>query len=103
MTCVVGGAKCLGEKRLKMKQKSEDEDQNDEVGPGFLDSGAINTETVEDVRGLRALTVLEHLTATPLPMTLAQLAATMQVPKSSLMRLLQSMEAHGYEIGRAHV
>lgn len=50
----------------------------------------------EDVRRLRALTVLEHLTESPYPLTLAQLAVQMNVPKSTLMRLLQSMETAGY-------
>ncbi len=50
----------------------------------------------EDMRRLRALTVLEHLTESTHPLTLARLATLMNVPKSSLMRLLQSMEAAGY-------
>lgn len=53
-------------------------------------------ETNEDVRRLRALTVLEHLAGSARPLTLAQLAALMRVPKSTLMRLLHAMEAHGY-------
>jgi DNA-binding MarR family transcriptional regulator len=50
----------------------------------------------EDIRRLRPLTVLEHLSEASQPLTLAQLAATMRVPKSTLMRLLRSMEAQGY-------
>jgi DNA-binding IclR family transcriptional regulator len=50
----------------------------------------------EDVRRLRPLTVLEILTRSSTPLTLAQLAVQMAVPKSTLMRLLQSMESHGY-------
>jgi len=50
----------------------------------------------EDVRRLRPLTVLELLTESTQPLTLAQLAGLMRVPKSTLMRLLQSMEKHGY-------
>lgn len=56
-------------------------------------SGAASSD---DIRRLRPLTVLEHLSNTSQPMTLAQLAALMRVPKSTLMRLLQSMELHGY-------
>jgi DNA-binding IclR family transcriptional regulator len=40
--------------------------------------------------------VLEHLSEASQPLTLAQLAATMRVPKTTLMRLLRSMEAQGY-------
>jgi DNA-binding IclR family transcriptional regulator len=40
--------------------------------------------------------VLEHLSEASQPLTLAQLAAMMRVPKSTLMRLLRSMELHGY-------
>ena len=79
-----------------MKRNSGKVDQNEEAALDVPDAGTSNTLSNDDIRRLRALTVLEHLTATPLPMTLAQLAATMQVPKSSLMRLLQAMEAQGY-------
>lgn len=50
----------------------------------------------EDIRRLRPLTVLEHLSEASQPMTLAQLSSVMRVPKSTLMRLLRSMEMHGY-------
>lgn len=50
----------------------------------------------EEVRRLRPLTVLEHLSEASQPLTLSQLSSLMRVPKSTLMRLLQSMEAHGY-------
>ena len=40
--------------------------------------------------------MLEHLSEASQPLTLAQLAATMRVPKTTLMRLLRSMEAQGY-------
>ena len=56
----------------------------------------MDEETSEDIRRLRPLTVLEHLSEASQPLTLAQLAATMRVPKSTLMRLLRSMEAQGY-------
>jgi DNA-binding IclR family transcriptional regulator len=54
------------------------------------------TEASEDIRRLRPLTVLEHLSEASQPLTLAQLASMMRVPKSTLMRLLQSMETQGY-------
>lgn len=50
----------------------------------------------DDVRRLRALAVLEHLTESPQPLTLAQLAHLMQAPKSTVMRLLRAMEVEGY-------
>lgn len=50
----------------------------------------------EDVRRLRPLTVLQKLNEASQPLTLVQLAAMMRVPRSSLMRLLRSMETHGY-------
>jgi DNA-binding IclR family transcriptional regulator len=50
----------------------------------------------DDARRLRALTVLEHLTEAPQPLTLAQLAHLMQAPKSTVMRLLRAMEDRGY-------
>jgi len=50
----------------------------------------------EDVRRLRPLTVLEHLSEASQPLTLAQLAGMMRVPKSTLMRLLRAMEVQGY-------
>ncbi|MBI5899026.1 MAG: IclR family transcriptional regulator [Rhodocyclales bacterium] len=61
----------------------------------------------EDVRRLRPLTVLEHLCEASQPLTLAQLATAMKVPKSTLMRLLRAMEAQGYLLhmpaGRGYV
>lgn len=50
----------------------------------------------EDVRRLRPLAVLEQLTEASQPLTLGQLASELNVPKSTMMRLLQSMEAGGY-------
>lgn len=55
-----------------------------------------NSASNEDVRRLRPLAVLEHLTQSTQPLTLGQLASLMGVPKSTLMRLLRSMEVHGY-------
>lgn len=53
-------------------------------------------DAAEDIRRLRPLTVLEYLTDSAQPLTLAQLAGLMQVPRSTLMRLLRSLEMHGY-------
>jgi DNA-binding IclR family transcriptional regulator len=53
-------------------------------------------EASEDIRRLRPLTVLELLSEASQPLTLAQLATMMRVPKSTLMRLLRAMEAQGY-------
>ncbi|KON79615.1 IclR family transcriptional regulator [Azoarcus sp. PA01] len=50
----------------------------------------------EDVRVLRALNVLEHLSASADPLTLAALAQRLRVPKPTLMRLLRAMEVGGY-------
>ena len=52
--------------------------------------------TSENVRRLRPLTVLEHLSEASHPLTLAQLGRLMRVPKSTLTRLLRSMEMRGY-------
>lgn len=64
-------------------------------------------DTSDDIRRLRSLTVLEHLCASSQPLTLAQLAATLKAPKSTLMRLLRAMEAQGYLLhmpaGRGYV
>ncbi len=53
-------------------------------------------DSSEDVRRLRPLAILEHLTESQQPLTLAQLASLMGAPKSTVMRLLQTMETHGY-------
>lgn len=50
----------------------------------------------EDVRALRSLQVLEVLSNSNIPLTLSQVAYKLNVPKSSLMRLLHSMEKGGY-------
>jgi DNA-binding IclR family transcriptional regulator len=50
----------------------------------------------EDLRRLRPLTVLEHLSEASHPLTLAQLVRLTQAPKSTLLRLLRSMELRGY-------
>lgn len=50
----------------------------------------------EDIRRLRPLTVLEHLTTSSKPLTRTELAHAMGVPKSTMLRLLRSMESRGY-------
>ena len=83
-----------------MKQNPDETNQNRtaaSIEPVFDDvDDAPSSGSNEDIRRLRPLTVLELLTESPQPLTLAQLAAQMQVPKSTLMRLLHSMEAQGY-------
>lgn len=63
---------------------------------GDEEQAAEDGDASEDIRRLRALTVLEHLSEASQPLTLAQLANLMRVPKSTLMRLLRSMETQGY-------
>lgn len=83
-----------------MKQNRTQVDQNRSAAlpdaDDFDESLAELDGANEDVRRLRPLTVLEFLTESAKPLTLAQLAGLMKVPKSTLMRLLQSMEKHGY-------
>jgi DNA-binding IclR family transcriptional regulator len=83
-----------------MKQNRAQPDQNRTAAlpdPDDFDATLSELEGAnEDVRRLRPLTVLELLTESTQPLTLAQLAVLMRVPKSTLMRLLQSMEKHGY-------
>ena len=83
-----------------MKRNTVAEHQNrsaDEVEPVFDDAAEPTPSgSPDDIRRLRALTVLELLTRSAQPLTLAQLSNQMSVPKSSLMRLLRAMEAQGY-------
>jgi DNA-binding IclR family transcriptional regulator len=50
----------------------------------------------EDTRVLRALSVLEQLAAAGQPYSLSQLSARLHIPKATLMRLIESLEAQGY-------
>lgn len=82
-------------------KRNPDERRQNRSAANFLDdedgdNAAGESEANEDVRRLRPLTVLEILTKSSLPLTLAQLSAMMDVPKSTLMRLLKSMETRGY-------
>ena len=83
-----------------MKRNSEQTDQYRtaawlEPGPNEEDEPE-RAGSSDDVRRLRPLTVLEHLSEASQPLTLTQLSGLMRVPKSTLMRLLRSMEMHGY-------
>lgn len=78
-----------------MKRESRNVDQNATAARPD-DAAAVHDEGSEDVRRLRPLTILEHLTESTQPLTLAQLASLMRVPKSTLMRLLRAMEDQGY-------
>lgn len=83
-----------------MKQKAISPSQNRTATLPPRDPRAVDEmasgDSSDDVRRLRPLAVLEHLTEAPQALTLAQLASMMKVPKSTLMRLLRSMELHGY-------
>jgi Transcriptional regulator len=50
----------------------------------------------EVARPLRVLAVLEHLANSQYPQTLAQLAQRTELPKTTLMRMLQSLEKNGF-------
>lgn len=83
-----------------MNRRRADGDQNrtatcDDL-PSESETAAAGFGTNEDVRRLRPLTVLQKLNEASQPLTLVQLAGMMRVPRSTLMRLLRSMETHGY-------
>lgn len=50
----------------------------------------------DDARVLRALSVLEQLAAAGQPFTLSQLSVRLRIPKATLMRIIESLEAQGY-------
>ncbi|CAB3800083.1 Transcriptional regulator KdgR [Paraburkholderia caffeinitolerans] len=52
----------------------------------------------DDARVLRALVVLEQLASAGQPYTLSQLSARLHIPKATLLRLIDSLEARGYVI-----
>lgn len=86
--------------RLELNRKQADDDQNRIAAfarrPSDADYLEEGSGSSEDVRRLRPLTVLEHLIGASHPLTLGQLAGLMCVPRSTLMRLLRSMEMKGY-------
>ncbi|MGH8779789.1 IclR family transcriptional regulator [Paraburkholderia sp.] len=55
-----------------------------------------NDTLAEDSRALRALSVLEQLAAAGQPFSLSQLSVRLHIPKATLMRLIESLEAQGY-------
>ncbi|RKP52679.1 IclR family transcriptional regulator [Trinickia fusca] len=50
----------------------------------------------DDARVLRALAVLEALASAGQPCTLSQLSVRLHIPKATLLRLIESLEARGY-------
>jgi len=54
--------------------------------------------STDDARVLRALVVLEQLAGAGQPYTLSQLSARLRIPKATLLRLIDSLEARGYVI-----
>ncbi|MGN6234406.1 MAG: IclR family transcriptional regulator [Trinickia sp.] len=50
----------------------------------------------DDARVLRALAVLEALASAGQPHTLSQLSARLHIPKATLLRMIESLEARGY-------
>lgn len=79
-----------------MKRKLAEADQKDRETELDAPDGDTLPGQAEDIRRLRPLILLEHLNESRQPLTLAQLGSLMRVPKSTLMRLLRAMEAHGY-------
>ena len=57
---------------------------------------ARNDKLAEDSRALRALSVLEQLAVAGQPFSLSQLSVRLRIPKATLMRLIESLEAQGY-------
>ena len=55
-----------------------------------------NSSSTEDSRALRALSILDQLAVAGQPFTLSQLAARLHIPKATLARLIESLEAQGY-------
>lgn len=54
--------------------------------------------SADDARALRALAVLEQLSSAGQPYTLSQLSTRLHIPKATLLRLIDSLEARGYVI-----
>jgi DNA-binding IclR family transcriptional regulator len=55
-----------------------------------------DSQNCDDARALRALTILEQLAAAGQPFSLSQLSARLHIPKATLTRIIESLEAHGY-------
>ena len=90
------------------KRPAAAEEGEQSGGPAGGQAGASAAASHGDeARGLRVLRLIEHLASASQPLTLSQLAARMQVPKASMMRLLDILEQHGYvlrtPVGRGYV
>ena len=67
------------------------------AGPPAASHAALHQDpTPEDTRVLRALIVVEHLAAAGQPFSLSQLSARLHIPKATLARMIESLEALGY-------
>jgi DNA-binding IclR family transcriptional regulator len=55
-----------------------------------------SSEASDDARVLRALNVLEQLAAAGQPFSLSQLSSRLLIPKATLTRLIDALEARGY-------
>jgi DNA-binding IclR family transcriptional regulator len=65
--------------------------------PNAASNAAAHQEQIpEDTRVLRALIVVEHLAAAGQPFSLSQLSARLHIPKATLTRMIESLEALGY-------
>ena len=60
------------------------------------------TDTADAARALRVLRVMETVARSIAPPTLAQLAARMHVPKSTMMRLVRDMQQDGWLVRVPH-
>lgn len=60
------------------------------------------TDTADAARALRVLRVMETVARSTAPPTLAQLAARMHVPKSTMMRLVRDMQQDGWLVRVPH-
>ncbi|WP_233575733.1 IclR family transcriptional regulator [Noviherbaspirillum saxi] len=50
----------------------------------------------DDARALRVLRLIEHLANATQPLTLSQLSTRLDVPKATMMRMLDHLQRHGY-------
>jgi DNA-binding IclR family transcriptional regulator len=63
------------------------------TSPAPADSAAL-----DDARVLRALAVLEALASAGQPYTLSQLSVRLHIPKATLLRMIEALEARGYVV-----
>jgi len=57
-----------------------------------------DTAALDDARVLRALAVLEALASAGQPYTLSQLSVRLHIPKATLLRMIEALEARGYVV-----